>query len=210
MLLRTDDVDRPTDNFKRFLEITKDVPVVVAAQPFDMFDDLENITQEMKDNDNWNVPIESLIKSYKNVTVCQHGWDHKNYAPEGEKKNSYPVSRDVDECIAEILNGKKSLEKHFGDQFYPVFIPPWNRFGHNKQILSEIGFVGMEDDEGTLDMQYDREWIDETYFWRKVETDDTIHSLMFHHDWMNDENFQFLENLVNSGVILWKNIRESS
>ena len=59
-------------------------------------------------------------------------------------------------------------------------------------------------------MQPKRGWIDNDYFWRKIQTDDTIHSLMFHHEWMTDEQFEFLEQLIESGVISWKSIRESS
>tara|TARA_B100001996_G_C18661493_1_gene593274 strand:- start:777 stop:1370 length:594 start_codon:yes stop_codon:yes gene_type:complete len=197
MLLRTDDVLSPTDNLKRFLEITEDVPILLATIP-------KLYVKEVVD----------LIEKYDNATVVQHGYDHRNRAPEGEKKSEFPSSRDVDESIIDIKKGKEILEKDFGDQFYPVFVPPWNRFGlgysFNKQVLSELGFIGIEDDEGTLDMQPKKGWITMEKFWRKVQTDDTIDSLMFHHEWMTDEQFKFLEQLIESGVISWKSIRESS
>ena len=199
MLLRSDDLQLKTTKTERFLEITKDIPVMFATQPKDILDNLNDVDS-----------VIPLVKKYKNATIVQHGYDHINRAKDDEKKCEFPSSRNPDDFISDIIKGKKILEDNFKKQFYPIFVPPWNRFGHNYQILSEIGFIGYEDDDGTLDMQPKRWWIDNDYFWRKVETDSAIHSLMFHHEWMTDEQFEFLEQLIESGVISWKSIRESS
>tara|TARA_B100001057_G_C22839997_1_gene946706 strand:+ start:1097 stop:1696 length:600 start_codon:yes stop_codon:yes gene_type:complete len=199
MLLRTDDLTHTTAKIERFLDITKDVPVICATQPKDILDNLDDFDS-----------VIPLVKKYKNATIVQHGYDHINRAKDDEKKCEFPSSRNPDDFISDIIKGKKILEDNFKKQFYPVFVPPWNRFGHNYQILSEVGFVGYEDDEGFLDMQPKKGWIDSDYFWRKIQTDDTIHGLMFHHEWMTDEQFKFLEQLIESGVISWKSIRESS
>jgi len=199
MLLRTDDLTLRTSKTEKFLEITKDVPVMCATQPKDILDNIDDVDS-----------VIPLVKKYKNATIVQHGYDHINRAKGDEKKSEFPSFINSLEFLPEIIKGKKILEDIFKKQFYPVFVPPWNRFGHDYQILFEIGFVRCEDDEGVLDMQPKRGWIDSDYFWRKIQTDNTIHSLMFHHEWMTDEQFKFLEQLIESGVISWKSIRESS
>lgn len=199
MLLRLDDIEFDTPNLKRFLKITKDVPLMCATIP-----------KTIEDNKGADDDVIPLVKKYKNITIVQHGYDHNNRSKEGEKKCEFPSNRNIDDIVSDVIKGKKILENNFKKQFFSVFIPPWNRFQYNYQILSEVGFIGYEDEENTLDMQPKRGWIDNDYFWRKVQTDSEIHSLMFHHEWMTDEQFEFLENLVNSGVISWKSIRESS
>ena len=196
MLLRSDDINCDNKNLRKFLKITKDVPVLLAAEP------------------RWLTKPETksaveLVKQYKNATIVQHGYDHTNRAKDGEKKSEFPSSRGAEDYIPDIIEGKKILEELFGDQFYPVFVPPWNRFGHNYHILSELGFIGYENSKGFLDMQPERGFIDKKYFWNKLQTN-RKRGLMFHHSWLNDDGFKFIEELIESGVIQWKSIRESS
>ena len=197
MLLRSDDINCDNKNLRKFLEITKDVPVLLATEPYWL-------------TKSENESVVELVKQYKNTTIVQHGYDHTNKAKDGEKKSEFPSSRVAEDYIPDIIEGKKILEELFEDQFYPVFIPPWNRFGHNYQILSELGFIGYENSEGFLDMQPKKGFIDEKYFWRKVQTDKELNGLIFHHSWLNDKQFKFIEELIESGVIQWKSIRESS
>ena len=65
MLLRSDDLTLRTTKTERFLEITKDIPVMFATQPKDILDNLNDVDS-----------VIPLIKKYKNATIVQHGYDH--------------------------------------------------------------------------------------------------------------------------------------
>lgn len=72
-----------------------------------------------------------LLKAYKRylphlLELNQHGWQHLNYENEG-RKCEFGISRTFDQQLADISQGKRLLEDIFGDRFYPVFTPPWNR-----------------------------------------------------------------------------------
>ncbi|MBE7472496.1 MAG: hypothetical protein DPW09_19610 [Anaerolineae bacterium] len=72
-----------------------------------------------------------LLKAYKRylphlLELNQHGWQHHNHENEG-RKCEFGISRTFDQQLADISQGKRLLEDIFGERFYPVFTPPWNR-----------------------------------------------------------------------------------
>ena len=77
MLLRLDDIEFDTPNLRRFLEITKDVPLMCAAIP-----------KTIEDNKGATDDVLPLVKKYKNVTIVQHGYDHNSRSKDGEKRIS--------------------------------------------------------------------------------------------------------------------------
>jgi len=78
------------------------------------------------------------------VTVLQHGTDHRNRAGPGAKKTEYPQSEPVEEALARISSGLERLRGFAGKRFIPVLAPPWNRIGHDvAKKLPAIGIRGL-------------------------------------------------------------------
>lgn len=84
---------------------------------------------------------EMNLKAHHSVYILQHGFQHKSRALEGQKKCEFPEHVAEDIIKEELLKGFETLENHFGEQFLPVFVPPWNRFADNhKASLKTAGF----------------------------------------------------------------------
>lgn len=62
------------------------------------------------------------------ISVLQHGYAHRNHAPAEEKKSEYGAHRSVTDMVVELLHGQMTLRHRFGEQFYTVLVPPWNRY----------------------------------------------------------------------------------
>lgn len=78
------------------------------------------------------------------VTVLQHGYDHRNRAPTGQKKAEFHEARPAEEQTRDIALGRGLLEGRFASHFRPVFVPPWNRFPPSlADALIEGGLKGL-------------------------------------------------------------------
>lgn len=76
------------------------------------------------------------------VAVLQHGYSHKNFAHEGERKIELDGSRPAAYVIGDLATGAQALSAFAGN--LPVLVPPWNRIGrHLLPLLPEIGFTGL-------------------------------------------------------------------
>lgn len=62
------------------------------------------------------------------ISILQHGFSHNNHAPLTEKKSEYGAHRPVAQMLQELEQGKLILQAGFREQFYPVLVPPWNRY----------------------------------------------------------------------------------
>jgi hypothetical protein len=71
--------------------------------------------------------LASHLEGADNLTVLQHGFNHANHAPASEKKAEFGAHRPLSAMLSEIDDGRARLEDLFGDQFLPLFVPPWNR-----------------------------------------------------------------------------------
>ena len=85
-----------------------------------------------------------LIDDYPDLTVLQHGYRHKNYAPEGEKKQELGDHRSQQIVLDELDRGFSLLSAAAQNRMCPVLVPPWNRisptlFGG----LKKIGLKGL-------------------------------------------------------------------
>jgi hypothetical protein len=67
------------------------------------------------------------LERHPTVTVLQHGWRHTNHAKEGSP-SEYPHGRIPDEVAGEFSDGMRLLGNLFGEQYLPVFAPPWHGF----------------------------------------------------------------------------------
>jgi hypothetical protein len=79
-----------------------------------------------------------------NVYVLQHGWQHRNHAPEGEKKAEVGAHRPPAIVIEELRSGFGRLSALFRERFLPVLVPPWNRVSEKvSRRRVEAGLVGL-------------------------------------------------------------------
>ena len=78
------------------------------------------------------------------VAVLQHGYAHRNEAPERGRKSEFPDQRDLTAIERDLQGGFRMLSEAVGPQFLPVLTPPWNRVGDRTvAILQSIGFIGL-------------------------------------------------------------------
>lgn len=123
---RDDDLNECSSAFDRLLDLrdTLDIPLHLATIP-------DAVDPHVGDD----------------LTGCillQHGVLHKNFAVEGEKKCEFPQSRPLTECVEDLRQGKERMEALFGELFYPVLVPPWNRISDLAvNELKGLGFVGL-------------------------------------------------------------------
>ncbi len=146
----------------------------------------------------------------------QHGWQHLNHEKEG-RKCEFGSSRTFDQQYEDISKGKARLEAVFGDKFYPVFTPPWNRCTEDTfKALDQLGFKVFSKDKGkqtvagyafqeistTLDlyqwkgnpaMKAPEEII--TQLLTQMRTMEPI-GILLHHKVMGSEAFSFLDFLL--------------
>ncbi|MEE9481029.1 MAG: polysaccharide deacetylase family protein [Kiloniellales bacterium] len=78
------------------------------------------------------------------VSVLQHGFDHANHAPEGEKSMELGPHRPCVAICEELAGGQAMLKAKFGKQAVPVLVPPWNRIADEfVPVLAGLGFRGL-------------------------------------------------------------------
>jgi hypothetical protein len=82
------------------------------------------------------------------LELNQHGWQHRNHERAGRKCEFGP-SRTFAEQLADIAQGQARMNEAFGSDWFPVFIPPWNRCTEATcQVLDQLGFRGLSRDRG--------------------------------------------------------------
>ena len=85
--------------------------------------------------------LTQALGSEPEVTVVQHGYDHRNHAAPGAKKAELAEGRDPAVVVANLKKGRGQLEGLFGKRFRTVLVPPWNRIDPNLiAYLPEAGF----------------------------------------------------------------------
>ncbi len=78
------------------------------------------------------------------IDVLQHGYDHVNHEPAGEKKAELGSARPAHVAIQALAAGRRRMEGLFGPGFLPVLVPPWNRIADGVVArLAEAGFRGL-------------------------------------------------------------------
>lgn len=96
---------------------------------------------------------ESIPYSYQAspfLQVVTHGAQHVSHAAEG-KKSEYAFGRPFDEVRAELENGRILLRERF-ENYYPCFVPPWNRIDDAYlELLPLTGYRMLSrDEQGSL------------------------------------------------------------
>ena len=133
VFFRADDVAVPSTQCKNMLRIfaEHDTPLGLAVVP-------AWITHSH---------LSSLldVAPEKNHLWCwhQHGWTHTNNAKQG-RKCEFGNDRQTRECAGELQSGYDKLHSLLGDNFCPLFTPPWNRISKdNIQLLKDTGFKAL-------------------------------------------------------------------
>jgi hypothetical protein len=77
----------------------------------------------------------------KNVSVIQHGTDHRNRAAPGEKKTEYPAGEPIEAALARVSDGLGRLRALAPGRLVPVLAPPWNRV--RPDLLKKLPAIGI-------------------------------------------------------------------
>lgn len=88
--------------------------------------------------------LAAAVAGRPRVAVLQHGFAHRNHAPEDEKKCELGAHRPAAAVIAELRQGRRLLQRLFGRRLRPVLVPPWNRIDAGVvRRLPAQGFAGL-------------------------------------------------------------------
>jgi peptidoglycan/xylan/chitin deacetylase (PgdA/CDA1 family) len=96
--------------------------------------------------------VELLLESVGSAPALfelnQHGWLHQNHEREGRKFEFGP-SRTYAEQLADITRGQERMTEAFGPNWFPVFIPPWNRCTEETlRAIDRLGFRALSAKQG--------------------------------------------------------------
>ena len=84
------------------------------------------------------------LASEPKVSVFQHGWRHRNHAPEGAKQVELGDHRPAEVVLEELRLGFARLTELFSASFLPVLVPPWNRIADRvRERRQEIALAGL-------------------------------------------------------------------
>jgi hypothetical protein len=78
---------------------------------------------------------------HEQVSVLQHGTDHRNRAAAGEKKTEYPATEPLAAALQRISQGFGKLRSLAGKRMAPVLAPPWNRL--RSDLLPGLPSIGI-------------------------------------------------------------------
>ncbi len=207
---RDDDVDADEATLRRLLRIflRREVPINLGVIPARLTAAGAKLMEQ------------SVRSAPTLIELNQHGWRHLNHE-RGGRKCEFGPGRTFDEQLADIARGQTRMTEAFGPNWFPVFIPPWNRCNEDTyRALDQLGFRALsakrrspvvtgyrfKDISITLDL----------YRWRggaclkpsKEIIDDLIAQLsrqqtigvMLHHKVMDEEAFTFLDSLLDALV----------
>lgn len=120
---RDDDATAVSPSLKKLLHLSKAnrVPLALAVVPQAAEPELFTLLHEQ-------------------VSVLQHGTDHRNRAAPGEKKTEYPAAEPADAALGRLLQGRIRLKSLAGERALPVLAPPWNRF--RKDLVGKLPTIG--------------------------------------------------------------------
>jgi peptidoglycan/xylan/chitin deacetylase (PgdA/CDA1 family) len=207
IFFRADDVAVPGKQFARLLAIfaKQRIPLCLAVVPAWLSD----------------LRWQKLRKIEENVTSLwcwhQHGWRHMQHEEKGKKQEFGPRRKRAD-LEKDLVRGRTRLEGLMGEDFFPVFTPPWNRCDYRTlQLLSRLKYVavsrsqnskppapqGLPDFHVNVDLHTRKEQNSEIG-WQNLlgELKDAICSgfggIMIHHQRMNQAAFDFLEILLEN------------
>ncbi len=202
---RADDIAAPGAKFFRMMELFSNyrIPLSLAVVP-------AWLTAQR-----WNT-LRSPGQGFSSLWCWhQHGWRHINHEYAGRSQEFGPARLRAD-IKEDLLKGKCRLGNILGDNFYPVFTPPWNRCNlQTLKLVKDCGFFAVSRNCGALppaphtlpdfcvDLDlHTRRVIDPATEWSRLFAELTEYlssgrcGIMIHHRKMNTAAFDFLEILL--------------
>ncbi len=162
---------------------------------------------------------ESIPYSYQAAPYLQivtHGFSHQNHELEG-KKAEYGSTREYADVKRELELGRLTLAERF-ENYYPCFVPPWNRMNNAfLPLLPECGYKILSREEEvaaksavapipefnvSLDLHTRKDSLRSSakeifrYLARRNEEGADFVGVMLHHDKMTEEDFSTLDDLL--------------
>jgi len=205
VFFRDDDVDEDEPTLRRLLDLFagKNVPVILGVIPAKLTDEAVSLLAKFSDS----------------IEIVQHGWQHANHELTG-RKCEFGHSRSFNEQFKDIARGQAQMHEAFGHDWFPAFIPPWNRCtAQTHQVLDQLGFrvlsqlhsvtsplTGFSFQEMSVTLDLFR-WKDGATLKPQEELLQAIVQqlspsqpigIMLHHKVMNDEAFLFVEQLLDA------------
>lgn len=208
VFFRDDDVDEDEASLRRLLKLflDREVPVNLGVIPGRLTGQAISMLARQSN---------SLPRS---IELCQHGWKHINHEKSG-RKCEFGVSRTFPEQLQDVASGQAKMKEAFGDNFYPAFIPPWNRCTEETyRVLDRLGFLmlsQLQSDSPVAGYKFRQCPVTlDLYRWRggarlrppeeivrdldlQIRRRDAV-GIMLHHKVMNDESFLFLDSLIRT------------
>ena len=124
---RDDDAARPDPALERLLALahTSAIPLALAVIPM-------------------QAEEEAFENTGSNVSIIQHGSDHRNRARAGEKKTEFPAVEAPQAAVVRLAQAREQLAAWARARFVPVLAPPWNRLPETLVAqLVPAGFRGL-------------------------------------------------------------------
>src|SRR5688572_349425 len=138
IFFRDDDVDEDEAPLRRLLRLflEKKAPVNLGVIP----GRLTALCAELL--------AESAVAAPGMIELNQHGWRHLNHEREG-RKCEFGASRTYAEQLADLTQGQARMTEAFGPNWFPVFIPPWNRCTEEtRRAIDHLGFRALSGKQG--------------------------------------------------------------
>lgn len=126
---RDDDVQAPSPALTRLLAISDQyrLPLALAAVP-----------------DGVSIGLPAGLADSPGVSILQHGFSHRNHAPDNERKMELGWHRPVDTIRQQIRAGELALRGLFAERFVAIMVPPWNRIAEEVvELLPALGLIGL-------------------------------------------------------------------
>jgi peptidoglycan/xylan/chitin deacetylase (PgdA/CDA1 family) len=204
LLFRDDDLGWQPKAFARLLTLFAryDQKLNAAAIPYDLN---EKLIQE-------SIPYSYQAAPF--LQVVTHGYRHLNYQIEG-KKSEFGSDRSAKEVLEDLKVGKKILQENF-ENYFPCFVPPWNRIDDSFiPLLKEAGYLMLSRNdtespfvqsllpEFNVSMDLHTNKIQKlqakeafSILSKKYEQGEEFTGVMLHHANMTEEDFEILEDLL--------------
>src|SRR5215470_11786285 len=138
IFFRDDDVDEDEATLRRLLRLflERNTPINLGVIP-------GRLTAACAE-----LLAESAGAAPATLELNQHGWLHLNHEREGRKCEFGP-SRTYAEQLEDVAQGRERMTEAFGPDWFPVFIPPWNRCTEDTyRALDHLGFRALSAKRG--------------------------------------------------------------
>lgn len=127
--IRDDDVWEYSNGFLSVFELLEknEIPVVLGVIPAKV---------DKKTVDFLNAKKE---KGSYQFDIVQHGWNHRNHNTAKKNKYEFGSLRNYRQQKTDILKGRNKMNRLFGKNFTPAFIPPYHGYDDNTlRIINEL------------------------------------------------------------------------